>query len=109
MRKVGGLIQRHLENILTFCRHRITNDVAEGAEQQDHGHQTEGLRLQEPGPLQDRHLLLLRRPEPLPSQLIGALILKDISFTLYELAARSEAVKGLPITVTKSDENEPDS
>ena len=26
-----------------------------------------------------------------------ALILKDISFTLYELAARSEAVKGLPI------------
>lgn len=30
MRKVGGLIQRHLENILTFCRHRITNGVAEG-------------------------------------------------------------------------------
>jgi len=30
MCKVGGLIQRHLENILTFCRHRITNGVAEG-------------------------------------------------------------------------------
>ncbi len=30
MQKVGGLIQRHLENILTFCRHRITNGVAEG-------------------------------------------------------------------------------
>ena len=30
MRKAGGLIQRHQENILTFCRHRITNGVAEG-------------------------------------------------------------------------------
>ena len=30
MRKVGEMIQRHLENILTFCRHRITNGVAEG-------------------------------------------------------------------------------
>jgi transposase len=30
MQKVGGLIQRHLENILTFCHHRITNGVAEG-------------------------------------------------------------------------------
>lgn len=30
MQKVAGLIQRHLENILTFCRHRITNGVAEG-------------------------------------------------------------------------------
>ena len=30
MRKVGRLIQRHLENILTFCRYRITNGVAEG-------------------------------------------------------------------------------
>jgi hypothetical protein len=29
-----------------------------------------------------------------------ALILKDISFTLYELAARSEAVKGLPLLAT---------
>ena len=26
----GEMIQRHLENILTFCRHRITNAVAEG-------------------------------------------------------------------------------
>ena len=30
MRKVGEMIQRHLENLLTFCRHRITNGVAEG-------------------------------------------------------------------------------
>ncbi|WP_082139849.1 transposase [Desulfovibrio sp. TomC] len=30
MRKMGEMIQRHLENILTFCRHRITNGVAEG-------------------------------------------------------------------------------
>lgn len=30
MRKVGGLIQRHLENILAFCRLRLTNGVAEG-------------------------------------------------------------------------------
>lgn len=30
MRKVGGLIQRDLDNILTFCRHRNTNAVAEG-------------------------------------------------------------------------------
>ena len=30
MRKVGEMIQRHLENILTFCRHRITNGLAEG-------------------------------------------------------------------------------
>lgn len=30
MQKVGGLIQRHLENILTFCRHRVTNGVGEG-------------------------------------------------------------------------------
>jgi len=29
MCKVGEMIQRHLENILTFCRHRITNGVAE--------------------------------------------------------------------------------
>jgi len=30
MRKLGGLVQRHLENILTFCRYRITSRVAEG-------------------------------------------------------------------------------
>nr|WP_235669740.1 transposase [Solidesulfovibrio carbinolicus] len=27
MRKVSGLTQRYLRNILTFCRHRITNGV----------------------------------------------------------------------------------
>ena len=42
-----------------------------GAEQQDHGHQTESLRLQESGPLQDRHLLLLWRSGLLSSQLVG--------------------------------------
>ncbi len=30
MCKDAGLIQRHLEDILTFCRHRITSGVAEG-------------------------------------------------------------------------------
>lgn len=30
IRKVGEMIQRHLENILTFCGHRITNGVAAG-------------------------------------------------------------------------------
>ena len=30
MKRVGQLLSRHLENILTFCRHRITNGVAEG-------------------------------------------------------------------------------
>jgi transposase len=30
MQRVGQLLSRHLENILTFCRHRITNGVAEG-------------------------------------------------------------------------------
>jgi len=30
MNQVNGLIARHLENILTFCRHRIANGVAEG-------------------------------------------------------------------------------
>jgi len=27
---VAGLIRRHIENILTYCRHRITNAVSEG-------------------------------------------------------------------------------
>ncbi len=27
--EVGKLLSRHLEHILTFCRHRITNGVAE--------------------------------------------------------------------------------
>ena len=36
-----------------------------GTQQQDHGHQAQSLRLQEPGALQDRHLLLLRRLGPL--------------------------------------------
>ena len=30
MRKVGEMLFRHLDNILTFCRHRITNGAAEG-------------------------------------------------------------------------------
>ena len=30
MRKVGEMLSRHLDNILTFCRHRITNGAAEG-------------------------------------------------------------------------------
>jgi transposase len=30
MRKVGEMISRHMDNILTFCRHRITNGTAEG-------------------------------------------------------------------------------
>lgn len=30
MRKVGEMLSRHLDNILTFCRHRITNSAAEG-------------------------------------------------------------------------------
>jgi len=30
VRKMGVTIQQHLENILTFCRHRITKGEAEG-------------------------------------------------------------------------------
>ena len=30
MKKVAGMLLEHLENIVTFCRHRITNAVAEG-------------------------------------------------------------------------------
>jgi transposase len=30
MKKAGETIRNHLENILTFCRHRITNGVSEG-------------------------------------------------------------------------------
>ena len=30
MRKVGEILSRHLDNIQTFCRHRITNGAAEG-------------------------------------------------------------------------------
>ena len=30
MRKVGEMLSRHLDNILAFCRHRITNGAAEG-------------------------------------------------------------------------------
>ena len=30
MKRVGQLLSRHLENILTFCRHWTTNGVAEG-------------------------------------------------------------------------------
>ncbi|WP_243438976.1 transposase [Fundidesulfovibrio soli] len=71
MQKVGGLIQRQLENILTFCRHRITNGVAEGLNSKIMAiNQAQGLRLQEPGSFQDRHLLLLRRFGPLPGQLV---------------------------------------
>lgn len=30
MRKVGERLSRHLNNILTFCQHRIANVAAEG-------------------------------------------------------------------------------
>lgn len=30
MKKVAGMLRDHMENIVTFCRHRITNAVAEG-------------------------------------------------------------------------------
>ena len=30
MRKAGEMLSRHLDNILTFYRHRITNGAAEG-------------------------------------------------------------------------------
>jgi len=40
------------------------------AQQQNHGHQAESLRLQEPGPFQDCHLLFLRRLGPLPGQFV---------------------------------------
>jgi len=30
MRKVAEMLSRHLDNILAFCRHRITNGAAEG-------------------------------------------------------------------------------
>lgn len=41
------------------------------AEQQDQGHQAEGLRLQEPGSLRDRDLLLLRRLGPLSGKFLA--------------------------------------
>jgi transposase len=30
VKKVGRMLRRHLENVLTYCRHRITTGVAEG-------------------------------------------------------------------------------
>jgi transposase len=30
VRKVAAMIKKHLENVLTYCRHRVTNAVAEG-------------------------------------------------------------------------------
>jgi transposase len=30
VREVARMLRRHLENVLTYCKHRITNGVAEG-------------------------------------------------------------------------------
>jgi transposase len=35
MAEVAKKLKLHLDNILTYLKHRITNAVAEGAEQQD--------------------------------------------------------------------------
>ena len=30
VKKVANMLKEHLENVLTYCRHRVTNAVAEG-------------------------------------------------------------------------------
>jgi transposase len=30
MKKVAQTLRSHMDNIVTFCRHRVTNGVAEG-------------------------------------------------------------------------------
>ncbi len=39
------MLKRHLENLLTYLRHRITNAVTEGIEFEDPGHQIGGPGL----------------------------------------------------------------
>jgi len=56
----------------TFLHARVHQRRGRGTQQQDHGHQAQGVRLPEPGALQDRHLFLLRRLGPLSQACLSA-------------------------------------
>ena len=59
VKKVAGMLTRHLDGVLRFVKHPITNCVAE--EQQDPEHQAESRRLPQPVELHDGPLLPLWR------------------------------------------------
>ena len=67
MIEAAKTLKRHLANILTYFKHRITNATAEGINSKIQMVKTHGLRLPEPGPLPGRDLLPLRRSRPLSS------------------------------------------
>lgn len=54
---VAGIIRRHLENILNYLTHRITNAVTEGAQRHDPVDRVLVARLPESGAVQAGHLL----------------------------------------------------
>lgn len=66
MIQAAKLIARHLPNVLTYFKHRMTNALAVGLKLQDRYRAEAGLWLSQPEQLQDRRLLPLRRLQTYP-------------------------------------------
>jgi hypothetical protein len=61
------LLKRHLENILTYLQHRITNATAEDFNSKIQWIRLHAAGLPQPRELQDGDLLPLRGPRPVPT------------------------------------------
>lgn len=61
MKKVAGMLKRHLDGALRFVKHPITNGVAEGLNSKIMSIKRKGWRLPQPSELHDCDLLRLRR------------------------------------------------
>jgi len=68
MAAVAKLIQRHLPNLLTYLRHRLTNAGLEGVNAVIQWVKKTARGFRNADALQNGHLLSLRRPRSLPTR-----------------------------------------
>ena len=64
--KLAAMLSDKRVNILTYITHRVTSATCEGLNSAVQALKTRGSWLPQSRQLQDRHLLLARRPRPLP-------------------------------------------
>jgi hypothetical protein len=66
IRKAAETVRRHIENILTYYQHPVTNAVSEGLNRKIQKRQEHGLRVPQHGKLQGGNLLSVRRTRSVP-------------------------------------------
>ena len=69
MAEVARLLKRHLENLLNYLRHHITNAVTEGLNSENPEHQIGSPGLPQLSKLPDSYSVFLRKAQSLPTMI----------------------------------------